>query len=432
MSMASRLSAPSEIEFPKSNLEERRAGLISNGTNAIPTPTSGAWRSPGRMSSATEEPKCRRCIQGPSWHGGPRLPSPSPCTADGTYSTIHRKHAVDLYYQGINEGTYNTIHRKHAGDLYHQGTDEEKPTRDEKFEQEVWNSILDYVPGIHNEPQKLPRKSKKQRERAGRAQKTTDTEPSTRQPPTAQSPSPETSEVTRGDHGSKSSRPDPQTSTTNTTAPTRGVLRGLSPLAAGAARAIPQATKAPDDAYYQKAAPQGAEHEAKETHTHLVPTKTILETHNNDAYYPTASASAFDAQPQTAQLVPPGGRAPQYRGLHPDQDVFEDASPTREKLEPHDYPQDDSGEPSGTAMEEVEGPDWSRDSQDEADEGNNDDTTNQNISEPPSRSWGSRRPAEPEGPPPPKAPNGRTRNAAPLREETRTERNRRERAEWRE
>ena len=145
-------------------------------------------------------------------------------------------------------------------------------------------------------------------------------------PPTAQSPPPETPEVTRGDHGSKSSRPDHQTSTTNMTAPTRRVLRGLSPLAAGAARAIPQVTKAPaehkDDAYYQKAAPQGLEHEVEETHTHLVPIKTIRESYNNDAYYLTASASASNAQPQTAQLVPPGGKAPHYRGLHPDQDVF--------------------------------------------------------------------------------------------------------------
>ena len=43
MSIASRLLAPSEVGFSKSNLEKRRAGLTSNGTIAIPTPTSATW-----------------------------------------------------------------------------------------------------------------------------------------------------------------------------------------------------------------------------------------------------------------------------------------------------------------------------------------------------------------------------------------------------
>ncbi|CAE7754144.1 unnamed protein product, partial [Symbiodinium sp. CCMP2456] len=331
--------------------------------------------------------------------GSPRLPSTSPSTADGAYSTIHRKHAVDPYYQGTTtEGTYNTIHRKHAGDRYYQRASEDKPTRaattqiaqlfleqheqqqlrrrstgtttpagayedpDEEFEQEAWNSILDYV----------PRKSQKRR-----------------QPPTAESPPPETPKRHEG----------------------TAAARAAADKTSSAARAIPQATSVPaehnDDAYYQKAARlQDSEHENKEKHTHQEPPETILETHNNDAYYLIASRS----------------------GLHPDQDVFENASPTGEKTEPHD----DRGEPTGTAREESEGPDWSRDSQDEVEEGDNDNTTKQELSEPPSSAWGSRRPAEPEGPPPPRAPNGRTRKSAPLTEEARIERNRRDRAEWRE
>ena len=159
-----------------------------------------------------------------------------------------------------------------------------------------------------------------------------------------------------------------------------------------------------------------------------MPTKTTLETHNNYNDYLPALEPAPDAQPRPALLVPPGGRAPQHRGLHPDQDVFEDAYPTGEA---HDHPQEASGDPPGTATDETEEPDWSRDSHDEADETNNVDTANHDISEPPRCTWGSRRPAEPEGTPPPRPPNGYTNREASPVEETRTERNRRARAEWR-
>ena len=431
---------------------------------------------------------CLARLHSPQWGRSPCLPSPSPSNADGTYSTTHRKKADHLYYQGINEGVYNTIHRKNATTSTTRGRTKQSPPRprqpqshsssssssssdsvtqppcreqpplpattgtqhertpqglaqpvspgpwgpqDEEFEPEAWSSILDYVPGIHNNQQK-PRKSKSQGEQADRAQKTPIAQPTTAQPPAAQPPPPEAPDVTREHHNSKSSRQDLQTSTTNTTAPTRGALRGLSPLAAGAARAIPQATHAPakhgDDVYYQKAAPPGSEHEAKGTHDHLVPTKTTLETHNNYNDYLPALEPAPDAQPRPALLVPPGGRAPQHRGLHPDQDVFEDAYPTGEA---HDHPQEASGDPPGTATDETEEPDWSRDSHDEADETNNVDTANHDISEPPRCTWGSRRPAEPEGTPPPRPPNGYTNREASPVEETRTERNRRARAEWR-
>ncbi|CAE7649144.1 unnamed protein product, partial [Symbiodinium sp. KB8] len=271
---------------------------------------------------------CLARFHSPKWGRSPRLPAPSPSNADDTYNTID-----GLYYQGIDEGVYNTIHQKNADVLYYQETNEAKPSKtatapdtqllllqqqqqqqqqlrqcnsarrtttragplgpqDEEFEQEAWSSILDYVPGILNQ-QKPPRKNESPGEQAERAQKTTVAEPATGQPPDAQPPPPEAPEVT------------------NTTAPTRGVLRGLSPLAAGAARAIPQATHVPvkhgDGVYYQKAAPPGSEHEAKGTHDSLEPTKMTLDTHNNyDDYLP---------------------------ALEPAIDVFEDAYPTGAGLE---------------------------------------------------------------------------------------------------
>ena len=112
-----------------------------------------------------------------------------------------------------------------------------------------------------------------------------------------------------------------------------------------------------DGVYYQKAAPPGSEHEAKGTHDSLEPTKMTLDTHNNYDDYLPALEPAIDAQLRPALLVPPGGRAPQHRGLHPDQDVFEDAYPTGEA---HDHPHEASGDTAGTAKDEAEEPDWSR------------------------------------------------------------------------
>ncbi|CAE7818773.1 unnamed protein product, partial [Symbiodinium sp. KB8] len=414
------------VELPKSRFEDLGVDPTCYGTVVIPTPTSVTWGSPG---------------------------------TDDTYNTIHRKQADGLYYQGIDKGVYNTIHQKNAGDLYYQGTSEARPTetatapdtqlllqqqqlrqcnsatqrrtttppglaqpvspgpwgpQDEEFEQEAWSSILDYVPGIPHQ-KKPPRKNKSPGEQAERAQKTTAAEQATGQSPTAQPPLPEAPEAT------------------NTTAPTRGVLRGLSPLAAGAARAIPQATHVPvkhgDGVYYQKAAPPGSEHEAKRMHDSSVPTKTTLDNHNNYDDYLPEPGPAFEAQPPPALLVPPGGRAPRHRGLHPDQDAFEDAYPTGEA---HGQPHEARGDPQGTAKDEAEEPDWSRDSQDEADEGKEDDTANHDMSEPPRGTWGSERPAEPDGAPPPRPTSNYGSREDLSAEETRTERNRRARAEWRE
>ena len=107
-------------------------------------------------------------------------------------------------------------------------------------------------------------------------------------------------------------------------------------------------------------------------------------------------------------LVPPGGPMPPHRGLHPNHDAFEDAYPTDEDA--------------------AEEPDWSRDSQDEADEEKDDDTTNLDKPGPSHGTRGSERPAEPVGAPPARLGNRGDLTA----EETRTERNRRARAEWRE
>ncbi|CAE7835552.1 unnamed protein product, partial [Symbiodinium sp. KB8] len=376
------------VELSKSSFGERGADLTSNGTFVIPTPTSAPAGTAGTTAQILPVP----CTAPQSAMGEKPLPTFA-VTEQRRRRLQHDppEERYDLYYQGTNEAkpsktatapvTQLLIEQQQLRQCLAQPVSPGPwGPQDEEFEPEAWSSILDYVPGIHNNQQK-PRKSKSQGEQADRAQKTPIAQPTTAQPPAAQPPPPEAPDVTRA-------------------------LRGLSPLAAGAARAIPQATHAPakhgDDVYYQKAAPPGSEHEAKGTHDHLVPTKTTLETHNNyNDYLP---------------------------ALEPAPDVFEDAYPTGEA---HDHPQEASGDPPGTATDETEEPDWSRDSHDEADETNNVDTANHDISEPPRCTWGSRRPAEPEGTPPPRPPNGYTNREASPVEETRTERNRRARAEWR-
>ena len=491
-SMSSCISAPSEVELPKSRFEDLGVDPTCYGTVVIPTPTSVTWGSPGSMPSTTEGPKCRRCTQGPSWHGGhdrsdpacalhgstvrnggealaylrrhqakPTTPTtrstgskPTASTTRGstkasTTRSTKRTLATSTTRGRAKQGpprprqpqTHSSSSSSSSSDSATQppsgeqlplpvtkGTQHESTVQglaqpvspgpwgpqDEEFEQEAWSSILDYVPGIPHQ-KKPPRKNKSPGEQAERAQKTTAAEQATGQSPTAQPPLPEAPEAT------------------NTTAPTRGVLRGLSPLAAGAARAIPQATHVPvkhgDGVYYQKAAPPGSEHEAKRMHDSSVPTKTTLDNHNNYDDYLPEPGPAFEAQPPPALLVPPGGRAPRHRGLHPDQDAFEDAYPTGEA---HGQPHEARGDPQGTAKDEAEEPDWSRDSQDEADEGKEDDTANHDMSEPPRGTWGSERPAEPDGAPPPRPTSNYGSREDLSAEETRTERNRRARAEWRE
>ncbi|OLQ03639.1 hypothetical protein AK812_SmicGene13376 [Symbiodinium microadriaticum] len=286
---------------------------------------------------------------------------------NGDYGTILRKHADDLYYQSPHSA-YGTIHRKHTGDLYYQdgpkagkskatakgttkipatrslleqrrssssseektplprggqpspptpsGTRKEEPLQgqaqpvspgpwgpqDEEFEREAWNSILDFVPNDTNQPQ----------------------------------PPPKTPEATRGDQSSQGGKPEHQTSATKL-ALTTGTFRGISPLEAGAARAIPPVTTQPvehkGDTYYREATLPRPEREAEETLAHQIPTMTIRDNHTNDAYYPKGPTATREAQQPTALLVPPGSGAPQHQGLHPDQDVFEDAHTTDEKPE---------------------------------------------------------------------------------------------------
>ncbi|CAE7210909.1 esiB, partial [Symbiodinium microadriaticum] len=251
--------------------------------------------------------------------------------------------------------------------------------QDEEFEQEAWTSILGYAPGRDQEPRG-----------AEGDHKTTATGP----PPVAQPPPPKAHAAT------------------NLGTPTRGVLRGLSPLAAGAARAVPATTPVPaklgDGTDYQKAAPKDSEHEARQMHNNTELIETTRDNHNNPDDYLHAQGLVFATQPPPTLLVPPGGPMPPHRGLHPNHDAFEDAYPTD--------------------VDAAEEPDWSRDSQDETDEEKDDDTTNLDKPGPSHGTRGSERPAEPVGAPPAR-PGSREDLTA---EETRMERNRRARAEWRE
>ena len=497
-SMSSCILAPSEVELPKSRFEVPGVDPTSYGTVVIPTPTSGTWGSPGSMSSTKARPKCRRCIQGPSWHGGHDRSDPA-CTLHGskvrnggealaylrrhqatqptpttrstgskpTASTTRGSTKASTTRSTKRTPTTSTTRgqakqgpprprqsRAHSSspsssssssssssDSATQpprgeqlplpattGTQHESAVQglaqpvspgpwgpqDEEFEQEAWSSILGYVPGISHQ-EKPPRKKKNLGEQAEGARKTTAAEQAAGPPPAAQPPPPGALEVT------------------NLTASTRGVLRGLSPLAAGAARAIPEATHVPgkhgDGVYYQKAAPRGSEHEAQRAHDHAEPTKTIRDNHNNYDDYQHAPGLVVESQPPPALLVPPGGQTPQHRSLHPDQDAFEDAYPTDEARDQH---QEARGDPPGTAKDDAEEPDWSRDSQDEADEGKDDDTASYDVPGPSHGTRGSERPAEPDGAPPTRPASNHGSREALSAEEMRTERNRRARAEWRE
>ena len=82
-SMSSCILAPCGVELPKSRWEELGVDPTTHGTVVIPTPTSGTWGSPGSMTSTKEGPRCRRCIQGPSWHGGHDRSDPA-CTLHGS------------------------------------------------------------------------------------------------------------------------------------------------------------------------------------------------------------------------------------------------------------------------------------------------------------------------------------------------------------
>ena len=481
-SMSSCILAPSEVELPKSRLEQLGVNPTSHGTVVIPTPTSRTWGSPGSMTSTKEGPKCRRCIQGPSWHGGHDRSDPA-CILHGSkvrnggeaLAYLRRHQATQptptttgskptaSTTRGSTKATTTRSSKRTLTTSTTRGPAKQGPPRprqsraqssspssssssdnatqpprgeqlplpattgtqhgsavqgpaqpvspgpwgpqDEEFEQEAWSSILGYVPGIPHQ-EKPPRKNKNPGEQAEDARKTTAVEQAAGPPPAAQ--------------------PPPLKAT-------RGVLRGLSPLAAGAARAIPEAKHVPvkpgDGVYYQKAAPRGSEHAAQQTHDHTEPTKTIRDNHNNSDDYLHAPGLVLETQPPPALLVPPGGPTPLHRGLHPDQDAFEDASPTDEA---RDQRQEARGDPPGAAKEDAEEPDWSRDSQDEADEGKDDDIANYDMPGPSHGTRGSERPAEPDGAPPSRPAINHGSGEALSAEEMRTERNRRARAEWRE
>ena len=454
-SMSSCILAPCGVELPKSRWEELGVDPTTHGTVVIPTPTSGTWGSPGSMTSTREGPRCRRCIQGPSWHGGHDRSDPA-CTLHGSkvrnggealaYLRRHQAAQSTLTTTGGKSTASTTRGTTKASTTRStkrtlttsatRGQPKQDPTgprqpraqssstsssssddaaqppggeqlplskstgtqlgsagqslaqpvspgpwgpQDEEFEQEAWTSILGYAPGRDQEPRG-----------AEGDHKTTATGP----PPVAQPPPPKAHAAT------------------NLGTPTRGVLRGLSPLAAGAARAVPATTPVPaklgDGTDYQKAAPKDSEHEARQMHNNTELIETTRDNHNNPDDYLHAQGLVFATQPPPTLLVPPGGPMPPHRGLHPNHDAFEDAYPTD--------------------VDAAEEPDWSRDSQDETDEEKDDDTTNLDKPGPSHGTRGSERPAEPVGAPPAR-PGSREDLTA---EETRMERNRRARAEWRE
>ena len=479
LNFASCSLALSEVGF-FSSLEERSTNPTSNGTVVIPTTTSATWSSSGRTTPMTEKQKCRRCTQGPSWHGGHNRADPS-CTLHG--STVRNGGEALAYLRSHHARSTGTTTRSSGSTLttsttrspaaptarspgstpatpttrkapkqkrakqhpkgpqrsqplgspasskggsstdssaeeetrlprgeqptppMSSGTRKEDPLQgqaqpvspgtwgpqDEEFEREAWSSILDYVPNNTNPPQPPPRNP----------------------------------EATRRDQSSQGGKPEHRTSATKP-ALTTGMFRGMSPLEAGAARATPPVTTQPvehkGDTCYQEATLQRSGCEGEEILTHQLPTKPIRETDTNDAYYPKAPTTTFEAQQPTAQLVPPGGAAPRNWGLHPDQDVFEDTPATDKKRETHEHAQNDSGELPGTTQPVDEEPDWSRDSPEASEEETENDASSQRTPDLTCSSWGATRPAEPEGPPPPRAQR---------RGETRKERNRRDREEWR-
>ena len=247
--------------------------------------------------------------------------------------------------------------------------------------------------------------------------------------------------------GACDSQESQQQSTTVSPTSRTGVIRGLTPLEAGAARAIPRTVTAETSAF-EEHHPQPKQHvrTATECSNYVYSQTDVQETDASHAYHedtelpgkarqrhllPAAGGPTPTSTPWTAQLVPPDADETQLRGLHPQVDVFEEtASPADEHTGTKDCPQNSGiGEQTEAdffhRQEEV---DWGRDSHDET-EGSQEEA---GESEQPAGAWGSQRPAEPSGPPPTQRPSNQPRRRAPLTEAARVARNRQDRAEWRE
>ena len=486
--MSSCISAPSEVVLPKSSFEERGDDPTSYGTFVIPTPTSATCRGechpqrkgrnagdaskalagtagmtaqtppapctgPQSVMGEKPSPTCavtkqrrrhlqhdppeesrrpllpgdrqRRLQHGPTKRTlatsttrgrtkqGPPRPRQSQTHSSSSSSSSSSSDSATQPPSGeqLPLPATSTQHESTIQGLAQPVSPGPWGPQDEEFEQEAWSSILDYVPGIPHQ-QKPRAQGSKQNELKRQLLRSR----------------PQDNRQRHSLH-----YPRPPKLPTRLLQPEES-CGGLSPLAAGAARAIPQATHVSVKHGDGVSTTRRQHRRARSTRprgrtTARCPPRRPWTTTTTTTTTCLRRKPAFEAQPPPALLVPPGRRAPQHRGLRPDQDVFEDAYPTGEA---HDQPHEASGDPPGTAKDEAEEPDWSRDSQDEADEGNDDDTANHDMSEPPRCTWGSERPAEPDGAPPPRPTSNYGSREALSAEETRTERNRRTRAEWRE
>ena len=74
--------ALSEVGF-FSSARVRSTNPTPNGTVVTSTTTSATWHSSGRTTPMAEKQKCRRCTQGPSWHGGHNRADPT-CVLHGS------------------------------------------------------------------------------------------------------------------------------------------------------------------------------------------------------------------------------------------------------------------------------------------------------------------------------------------------------------
>ncbi|CAE7203530.1 unnamed protein product, partial [Symbiodinium microadriaticum] len=98
-------------------------------------------------------------------------------------------------------------------------------------------------------------------------------------------------------------------------------------------------------------------------------TEKPQEVHNNNAYYQASSEPTLLTPPRVAQLVRPDADETQPRGLHAEQDIFEEAtSPADEQTGTDNHLLDGNMvEQTGTYFpHQEEESDWNRDSQDEA------------------------------------------------------------------
>ena len=212
--------------------------------------------------------------------------------------------------------------------------------------------------------------------------------------------------------GACDSQESQQQSTTVPPTSRTGVIRGLTPLEAGAARAIPRTVTAETSAF-EEHHPQPKQHVriATECSNYVYSQTDVQETDASHAYHedtelpgkarqrhllPAAGGPTPTSTPWTAQLVPPDAGI----GEQTEADFFH----------------------------QEEQVDWGRDSHDET-EGSQEEAGDSGQ---PAGAWGSQRPAEPSGPPPTQRPNNQPRRRAPLAEAARVARNRQDRAEWRE